>query len=543
MKKILPILYTVSIIATFMFIVFISNNMSVTEYRQRVDKGFTIIDDYEVTTVKDSTAPQGIVEEYRWTLTDISKSGDCLMFYTVHQNTDIYIDGELIYSLYPDENNAFGKTTGCNWPVTILYDEDNGKEVCIKLTPVYKTSIGATPTIYLGSKVYIFGDIIAKCFPIFVLSVLAIVIGIVFMGFVLISMRNTEVDKSIFALGVFSFIVGLWKLTDLQVMPIFPFNPLGLSYFAIIALSIMVVPYILFVREHFQKDYKIWDAVCISSIIVTLLVIILQITGVADIRETLWLEHIALILSVITLVVTTIIEAKTAKLQKKLKLILFCIVFLVIGAVTDLVIFYIKGNSGTMLYALLGFLIYIIVMGFSSIMETRRLMEIGMKARQFRTMAFHDQLTGLYNRNFYAEYTDGIDYAKKRYSVIMFDVNNLKKCNDNLGHAKGDELLIDSAKLIESVFKPVGKCCRVGGDEFCVVVQNGYDLDLELLLDNFKRLIKEHNEKFPEHFPVQIAYGYAHYSKEVDYDFSDTLRRADKVMYQRKIKMKAKQGE
>lgn len=122
--------------------------------------------------------------------------------------------------------------------------------------------------------------------------------------------------------------------------------------------------------------------------------------------------------------------------------------------------------------------------------------------------------------------------------IVMLDVNNLKQCNDNIGHDCGDRLLKNSAYIIEQAFLPAGKCIRLGGDEFCIILRHINENECQSYLRCFDERLAEFNISHPDEFPIHIAYGYANYDENTDFDFGDTLRRADKRMYQMKMKMK-----
>lgn len=539
MKKVVPILYALNLIVLFGFIIFIGKTMRNDEYKKRIDTGYETITDYTLTKVDDPSAPKGVAYEYRWKLGEISPCGDGIALYSVHQYVEIFIEGELVYSLYPDEDNAFGKTTGCTWPFTSLYAEDSGKEICVRLQPVYSTEADEEMGFYVGSKLHIFTVLVIKGIPMMILSLVGIAIGLFFIGFVLMNIKNSEVDKSLMMLGIFSVLIGLWKMADGRSAPLLPINALVLSYFSVAVISMFTVTYVMYVRKQFHyKNSIIWDILCIVCVVASIGFLGVQIFVGYDVRETLWHSHVMIAMAIMIIMTMTIVEMKQAVMSKKLKVSIICVAFCLLGAVVDIFIFYKAGNSGNMFFGLTGFLAYIIVMGVTSMRETKKLMEIGMKARQFRNMAFHDQLTGLYSRNFYNEYISDQEYEKSRYTVVMMDVNDLKKCNDGSGHDQGDALLCASADIIRQVFGHVGKCCRMGGDEFCVVIKNGYSMNMDELMLQFEKKVEEHNRLHPHAFPVKIAYGYAHYEPKKDYDFGDTLRRADKMMYQKKMEMK-----
>jgi diguanylate cyclase (GGDEF)-like protein len=84
-----------------------------------------------------------------------------------------------------------------------------------------------------------------------------------------------------------------------------------------------------------------------------------------------------------------------------------------------------------------------------------------------------DQLTGLWNRQglekFFAEVVMP-NIFEEDYLLCYFDLNKFKAINDHYGHRIGDKILIAFAKFLTNNFKPKDFCCRLHGDEFCVVV-------------------------------------------------------------------------
>jgi GGDEF domain-containing protein len=90
-----------------------------------------------------------------------------------------------------------------------------------------------------------------------------------------------------------------------------------------------------------------------------------------------------------------------------------------------------------------------------------------------REAAFVDELTGAYNRRYFSRFLAGaIEQARTRrvpLTVLVFDIDNFKTYNDRFGHAAGDEILSEAARLMRSVIRPADKVCRIGGDEFAVI--------------------------------------------------------------------------
>ncbi|MEZ6241552.1 MAG: GGDEF domain-containing protein [Phycisphaerales bacterium] len=98
---------------------------------------------------------------------------------------------------------------------------------------------------------------------------------------------------------------------------------------------------------------------------------------------------------------------------------------------------------------------------------------LGEQQRALRDAAFTDHLTGAWNRRYFERYLSAaIDKARAArfpVTVMVFDIDGFKRYNDEYGHAAGDEILIETVRLLRSVIRPSDRVCRIGGDEFAVI--------------------------------------------------------------------------
>ncbi len=159
------------------------------------------------------------------------------------------------------------------------------------------------------------------------------------------------------------------------------------------------------------------------------------------------------------------------------------------------------------------------------------------KAEIFVELAMKDLQTGLYNRNAYYSWLDGMT-SFKSWGVVTFDLNNLKKCNDTFGHDAGDMYIKSAVDIIEFVFHGIGKTYRVGGDEFTTVIDRPNKEVIEECIEKIANLCNEYNNSNNSINFMSIASGYAFFDNTLDSDFTDTVRRSDKMMYETKAKMK-----
>ena len=148
-----------------------------------------------------------------------------------------------------------------------------------------------------------------------------------------------------------------------------------------------------------------------------------------------------------------------------------------------------------------------------------------------------DALTGAYNRR-YLEGALHLYFRQKppnaKCALLLLDIDNFKALNDTLGHAVGDEVLKDLVKLIRQSFRMNDDICRLGGDEFLIVMKNVYED--EVAVAKAKRLIGEFEEYAGQYGvspPVTISIGIAIAEREEDLRQS-IYGSADHALYEAK---------
>ncbi|MBN1627537.1 MAG: GGDEF domain-containing protein [Deltaproteobacteria bacterium] len=158
---------------------------------------------------------------------------------------------------------------------------------------------------------------------------------------------------------------------------------------------------------------------------------------------------------------------------------------------------------------------------------------------KFHQMSITDGLTGLYNhRHFYTVLSEELNRAK-RYkrplSLMCFDLDNLKHCNDNYGHLEGDRVLRLVGDTLRSVLRQSDSCFRYGGDEFMVLLPEANRhkafLVAEKVRDTFA-LRSSHSEKGKDPQKYSFSIGIAQASKGEDTE--SFIKRADLAMYEAK---------
>ncbi len=150
--------------------------------------------------------------------------------------------------------------------------------------------------------------------------------------------------------------------------------------------------------------------------------------------------------------------------------------------------------------------------------------------RRLSYNASHDALTKVYNRAGYDLIMSDIDISTTY--MLLFDVDNFKEYNDTYGHETGDAVLVKVAETLKNHFRSDDHVCRIGGDEFVVLMLNADKVRRNLLELNFMR-ISEELKNGPDGLPpIFVSAGVAHGSGSIS--AGDLFVQADKALYSSK---------
>ena len=92
------------------------------------------------------------------------------------------------------------------------------------------------------------------------------------------------------------------------------------------------------------------------------------------------------------------------------------------------------------------------------------------RQRLMKHQAEHDPLTGLLNRGSFDRILSIYEKDQSNFALILIDVDTFKSVNDTYGHAIGDTILKKVAGLLETAFRTIDYVCRIGGDEFAIIM-------------------------------------------------------------------------
>lgn len=165
---------------------------------------------------------------------------------------------------------------------------------------------------------------------------------------------------------------------------------------------------------------------------------------------------------------------------------------------------------------------------------SRNITERKRKEEEISYLNYHDILTGVYNRAFLHKKLVELDNEEHLpLSVIYGDINGMKLINDAFGHAEGDNILVEIADILKLYCRKSDVICRVGGDEFSILLPNTDISIAKSIVENIReecKLGKQNNNLVH----ADIALGYAT-KNSVSESLDETIVYAEDLMYRRKL--------
>ena len=166
------------------------------------------------------------------------------------------------------------------------------------------------------------------------------------------------------------------------------------------------------------------------------------------------------------------------------------------------------------------------------------------QAIELNELAIKDSLTGIRNKTGYDKEVQKLEWEMadglKEFGVAMIDLNFLKRINDTYGHDKGNIAIVTLCRIVCKIFEhsPV---FRIGGDEFVVILRDQDLKNIDNLIEEFNRQLKEIQENPDLEYweKTSAAIGYAIFDPNLDSAYDNVFKRADAEMYKAKKAMKA----
>lgn len=466
-----------------------------------------------------------------------------LYFFYKSTNVSVLIDGRTVYETMQPEGAFFGATPGASYASVPISREDSGSVLTLRINNPYKDGSGKISHMYLGQSADILDSRIRDKAPGFAISFLIASLGVAFILFYLPLRKKRIIGSEMLYLGLFALMVGIFMLTDNRMLQLVLGNGHIYHTIAELSMALITIPLFLYLGKMYAEYSTIMvQGTCLLGAIDFTLCFCLNLLGIKDYHESLTLTHITYGIS-IAVAIYAIIKGFCRDCHRYLKnnfyhnIGILCLCFAV---ALDMLLLWFGSAPETSFFTRIGVLMFLIMEAIQVTLRLLRNYQEGVRTQLLSRLAYHDGLTDLLNRTSYMEELKKLD-ASHNFHVLLalYDVNSLKYVNDTFGHQKGDEIICRVADTLKECLGPLGKCYRIGGDEF-VFLSTASDSEKEFLAlqKQFEKALGSLVLPDGTEYPVTVAMGYSVLAHNMMHSMDDVVREADEKMYEAKRKMK-----
>lgn len=540
-KKILAVWFVLLIIL-FFFLKSGFTSVRVMRFSETQETTVRKLTDWKVSSSGQKDENGNYISTYTIKVPLIHNSSETMMFYTTHSDVSVYVEKEKIYTVSTNlSEKTFQAVRSDRWNQFSVEKAYEGKQLQVVLKTSYKSVAEQAPLFLLGNEL----DIVIRELKAALLSMfLAFAVfacGIAMCIYYVVSGKSRLKNYRTIYLGIFSAFIGFWFLINIPIVQFLFGNYMMLEYISYLIFGMLPIPFILFEKQIIAQRFGwLLSLIAVYIMLVQTGRVVLQMTGYMDLKESQTIIHVVILLSIAMFILVGVVNMYVNRGSEKGLISRVNVIFLLViaaGSGIDILTYYICPQRGKEFNcSKFALLLYIVSLVYTTMKEAEELVQ---KAQDAERLAYTDELTGLNNRTAYNEAVEKIDLTKGVHTVFMCDLNNLKKCNDTMGHHWGDTYIKISAGIIQESFADIGRAYWIGGDEFCIISDVDDPEQIQAAYDKLVYRVEEYNTGTSV-IEIGIAVGYARYDANIDKNLEDTRIRADQFMYLNKEMIKNK---
>lgn len=485
-------------------------------------------------TLKEPAGTEGITLSR--TLPNQVPEDAVLTFVSRNACIEIFIEDRLIYSMTTPENTPIGILLGNEMHLVPLPQDAGGKEIAIRYR--FSESHDNTyriPMIHLGSHEAVTYQFYRTVNELIIFSQMC---GF-FCLFCLFAALFFKIKKvvypccSLVLVAIFTLVATTWIVTDSNLLVMLTPSRSAVYFISNLAFMLIPVPLMLFLYTSAHYKRNAYAGLLVLFVLSFIARLVLFFGGIADLESTNIITHILMMIAAAT---SIILLGREWVLYRKKTILAFFTSFIALGTCLVLSLF-LDRTTHELDYAF-SFRILLALMMIAMIYELfsqfAAIAKNNIENQLYQKLAYTDGLTGVPNRMAFEDQLRSLSDKPgcETLSIVIFDINRLKFVNDTYGHLAGDNLIKCTARTIQTTFGTHGKCYRIGGDEFAVILKDYSEASLEKKLSDFSIAVNAADVGNPD--GLHVAMGYATCSAEGQQFVYRLLAEADKAMYENK---------
>lgn len=486
-----------------------------------------------------------------YTLPENFNEGTSIIFRSTDCLVELYVDDVFQYETQMTDGLLYNKSPGVRWNVLQIRKDSSEKIIKMRIKPVYDSNRCRVDSIGMGDKAKLVLNIIYNNSLSIFLCFIMILLGVVFLAYSLMMKfyyRKKSKDENDFGLGylaTFAIMAAVWCMIETNIFQLFVQDARLITVVGEIIFVFGVLPLIMYLDNCYDILNNIFTRIiCVTNLVFIVVIVALHLFNLVDFHESAkWaVVYYGIIIVIIAwyIIKNTKNYLKDRDFRYYYVLQQIAMICLVGGFSCDIFRYLVHNVTDRAFVTRIGLVCFFLILGIGNIYRAVKIMEYGMKAEFISKLAYTDGLTEVGNRTAYQERLEEIEarYSEK-LGVIIFDVNNLKEVNDNLGHEAGDELICAAADLIFESFGECGDVFRIGGDEFAVLLpcENPEEI-YEKCEPGFKKRMEKLNKEYIDRFSIVVAHGFACAGEIENDSIHEAIQEADRRMYENKKELK-----
>ncbi|MDD2957876.1 MAG: GGDEF domain-containing protein [Lachnospiraceae bacterium] len=441
-----------------------------------------------------------------------------------HTFMTILLDGEVLYRVEPQTYSLGNYFTHIPLPQKV----SNGQlEIRVTVPENGLTRVSMPELIIANESVFLRQQVL-RDIPALVLNILILLSGLILMALSLMARKGIDLYKMLLR-GFLAINCGLYFMCETYSIVYLASNS-RIVYLVDMLSFAMLGPPLLAVFGWELEDWrgKLLKSIAGIGMIAALAELAVSLLCGIELRRLLPVTHavqIVGILAVITCIVYGLIRKKSNPG------LYFGGLIALTGAV-DLTLFLCEIGENNVFFLKIGILSYLFYQMYQFV---RLLMQHSAEAAResyYKTLAFQDPLSRCYSRAAF-ELDKSAWCGEAVRTAFFMDLNNLKATNDLYGHGAGDQLIRAFGDVLNCVFLSVGKCYRVGGDEFWVFCDGLPPGKADEMIHAVKQATESYN--CHSSLPATLSYAIGMCdTRETQGDLERTIELADARMYENK---------
>ncbi|AOM82009.1 putative diguanylate cyclase (GGDEF domain) [Salisediminibacterium beveridgei] len=460
-----------------------------------------------------------------------------ILFRSSLQYVDVYLDGELIHQSLDSTWRGLHLPLASHWLIVEIPEGSAGADLHVDFTSPFSAMSGQVNAVHYGSPGDIHVHLLSEFGYDFLYSLVVIGVGLIMLLSYLIF--KTIKPFEMLYLGLFITGMGIWFLAESRMIQYVTGDQFIIGSLAYLSIALVPIPILIYLRDViFTGKSRLISFFVYVVFVWFVLIGFLQLSGIAGFFQTAPYTLMGSLIICTVMIGLMIHEYYLYKNADAAKF-LFALSILIAFAFLEGFIFFFSSPVFISNVMKIGFFLFIFILGMNTVQSFMKRLKKLQESEIFEELAFTDQLTGGYNRMAFERDVDDL-FAEaddpSKYRLVYIDINEMKSINDVFGHRSGDEAIKTVYGIMVSVFEELGRCYRIGGDEFACIVEVPDEEDYKKLQQEIISAVTEEDKAVS--YQLSIALGSAVYNPETSGAIADWMHRADKAMYSHKIKSK-----